>query len=121
MKKEEADQLKKLIDSFTESSAEVVEEAPQVDEPRKAITEDELKLAFRNDVPEGFTVGKADVVRSSITGDRVFLRFDGERRWIPDLDTLTAFGWDLGDVQDIAEEEMKELKEGFGLLQSSLW
>jgi hypothetical protein len=129
MLRSEAEELKKLIDSFVveveaEPLAEVEEgevvEELEVKEPVE-LTEDQLKKAFRHQVPTDFDPSKVEMVRSPMTGDRVFLKYDNERRWVPDLETLEAFGFELGDVKDVTDDELRELKEGFGLLSKKLW
>jgi len=123
----EAGELKKLIDSFVESPCEtaILKEAEKLkEEPAKepvAITKDEENQLFRSMVPEGFDWKDAKPVRSPLTQDRVFLQFGKERRWIPDLETLQRIGYGLADVQDIDDEQMRELKEGFGLLSVKIW
>lgn len=135
MLRKEAEELKKLIDSFVVDEPEAaplpeVEEGeviPEVEpvetvEPEPVeLTESEIKKMFRQMVPEGFDPAKVEVVRSSKTGDRVFLKFGGERRWIPDLETLEKLGYNLGDVKNVPDEEMATLREGFGLLSVKLW
>jgi len=132
MKKLEAEELKKLIDSFVEEDSppkgtgklpgleegEVI--APPI-EPVKELTEEEIKKMFRGSVPEGFDQTKAEAVRSPLTGDRVFLKFGEERRWIPDTETLDKLGITMGDVKNITDDEMRALKEGFGLFSAKLW
>lgn len=123
MKKEEAKLLKELIDSFPLDEETLQTPQPEPSEPKEKveITKEELNKLFRGLLPEGFDLSKSEPVRSPISGDKVFLRFDGERRWIPDLDTLEKLGWDLGDVKEITDEEIKKLKDGFALLSVKLW
>lgn len=123
MKKEEAKLLKELIDSFPPDEETPQTPQPEPSEPKEKveITKEELNKLFRGLLPEGFDLSKSEPVRSPISGDKVFLRFDGERRWIPDLDTLEKLGWDLGDVKEITDEEIKKLKDGFALLSVKLW
>jgi len=85
------------------------------------LTDDQIKKLFRNQVPENFDISKVGAVRSPMTGDRVFLKYENEKRWIPDLETLERLGMTLADVKDITDAEMREIKEGFGLLSSKLW
>ena len=127
MLRQEADELKKLIDSFVvEVEVEPLKEVeegeivPEAKEPVE-LTEEQLKKAFRNQVPEDFNPSKVEMVRSPMTGDRVFLKYEDERRWVPDLETLEAFGFNLGDVKELKDDELRELKEGFGLLSKKLW
>ncbi len=129
MKKEEAEQFKKLIDSFIDSFVEIGEgeavlPVPSDDEnPKEKVefSEADLKKLFRNLVPEGFDLEKAEAIRSPKTLDRVFLKFDNEKRWIPDPETLEKLGFTLADVKEIPDEEMKNIKEGFGLFSVKLW
>ena len=116
----EAEELKKLIDSFTGLEAPPESVVEPAKEP-VAITKDEENQLFRSMVPEGFDWKDAKPVRSPLTQDRVFLQFGKERRWIPDLETLQRIGYGLADVQDIDDEQMRELKEGFGLLSVKIW
>jgi hypothetical protein len=123
---QEASELKNLIDSFTVSEEPVmpeIEEGEVIPEekPPVELTEAEVKKMFRQMVPEGFTPEGVEVVRSPKTGDRVFMKFGNERRWIPDLETLQKLGYQLKDVKDIPDDEMAVLKEGFGLLSTKLW
>jgi len=128
MKPDEMKQLVSLINTF-EVEEDVVGDAVDlpiiegelVEEEKSFIDEAKTKKMFRGNTPEGFDWNEADVVRSPATGDRVFLKYGNEKRWIPDLETLTAIGWDLGMVKGITDDEMKELKEGYGILASRLW
>jgi hypothetical protein len=131
MLRNEAEELKKLIDSFVveveaepltevEEGEVVPEDVVEVKEPVE-LTEQQLKQAFRHQVPENFDPKKVEMVRSPMTGDRVFLKYEDERRWIPDLETLEAFGFNLSDVKEKKDDEMRALKEGFGLLSKKLW
>lgn len=137
MLREEADELIKVINSFVEPvtgmtgtpGPELVEPMPEVgegeviseDKAPVELTETELRKAFRNQVPEGFDPAKVEMVRSPKTGDRVFLKYEDERRWVPDLPTLEAFGFGLEDVKEIKDEELEALKEGYGILTKKLW
>jgi hypothetical protein len=131
MLRSEADELIKVINSFVvEVEAEPLTEVDEggavtlmVDESSEPVelTEEELRKAFRHQVPENFDPSKVEMVRSPMTGDRVFLKYVNERRWIPDLETLEAFGFTLEDVKEIKDDELRELKEGFGLLSKRLW
>ena len=130
---EEAEVLKKMIDSLVEGKdVEVIEEAEIVsapddikgdafDMPEKELSTEETKKLFRQSVPEDFNWKEAEVVRSPITGDRVFLRFRNEKRWIPDLQTLEKMGFDLSDVKDITDDEMRIIPEKMGLLTVERW
>lgn len=124
----EADELKRLIDSMT--APEVVGDAvdlPEIAEGETIteapveITEAEIKKMFRGQVPEGFNPAGVELVRSPKTGDRVFMKYGEERRWIPDPDTIEKLGYTMGDIKEITDDEMAELKEGFGLLSAKLW
>jgi len=133
MLRKEADELVKLIESFVEvEPSQAPVQAPELGEIEEGevvpeevapveLTEDQLKKAFRHQVPEDFDPAKVEMVRSPMTGDRVFLKYEDERRWVPDLETLEAFGFNLSDVKDLKDEELRELKEGFGLLSKRLW
>jgi hypothetical protein len=144
MLRKEADELKKLIDSFVEESSttttnsnvesvKYVDELPEISEGEvippeidpipqpKQITELELKKMFRNQVPENFDPNKVELVRSPMTGDRVFMKYDGTRRWMPDPETMEKLGFTMGDVRETTDEEVKELTEKFGLLSAKLW
>jgi hypothetical protein len=120
MKAEEAQQLVDLINTLVDDA--VIEEAQIVEEPKEVgLSEEETNKLFRRSVPEGFSWENARPARAAITGDRVFLIFGEERRWIPDLETLQKMGWDLGDVENIPDDEIRKLKEGFGLFSCKLW
>jgi len=125
MNQAEATELKKLIDSFVVEEGEptpVVEVIDgEVEKPKVELTEEELNKLFRRSIPEGFKLADADAVRGQTTGDKVFLRFNGEKRWVPDLETLEKLGFNLADVKNLTDEEVKELKEGFGLFSAKLW
>ena len=123
MKADEARELVNLINAMIEENSEVIEEAEVVEEPVEKVYPDEAKTKkmFRGQIPEGFDWAEASVVRSPMTGDRVFLKYGDEKRWIPDLETLTAIGWDLGGVEGIEDEQMKGLKEAYGVLAARLW
>lgn len=120
MKKSEAEEIKKLIDSFVEEEA-TYEEVTEVKKEPITFTEDELQKLFRKDVPAGFDLSKAEVINGKATGDRVFLKFGNERRHIPDPETLERLGFTFADVKQASDEEMREMKEGFGLLSVKLW
>jgi len=129
MKRSEVEQIVSLLNSMidetgleideviTPATMDVLEESYAWVEP----DENKTKKMFRQAVPEGFDWAKVEVVRSPITGDRVFMKFGDEKRWIPDLETLEAMGHDLGTVKDISDEDMRGLKEKYGLLSAKLW
>ena len=125
MNQREADELKKLIDSFVEDKPQKVDEGKEDFEPEEKkevlLTAEEEKQLFRNMIPDNFNWEEVTLIRSPLTQDRVFLKFGGERRWIPDLETLEKMGFTLNDVENIEDDEMRKLKEGLGLLSEKLW
>ena len=126
MKREEIEKLVNFINTMIDENGieegEIIEEsAPPESVPTVELTEEQIKKLFRNQVPENFDISKIGAVRSPMTGDRVFLKYGDEKRWVPDLDTLERLGITLADVKDITDSEMREIKEGFGLLSSKLW
>jgi len=133
MNLEEADILKKMIDSLVEGKEVEVVEEPEIvsapddikgdafDMPETEISEEETKKLFRQSVPEDFNWKEAEPVRSPITGDRVFLKFRNEKRWVPDLQTLEKMGFDLSDVKDLTDDEMRTIPEKMGLLTVERW
>lgn len=126
MKREEIEKLVNFIntmideDGITEPQLSEIEEGEVIKE-LPDLTPEQLKKLFRNQVPENFDISRISAVRSPMTGDRVFLKYGDEKRWIPDLGTLERLGMNLGDVKDMTDEEMRGIKEGFGLLSSKLW
>jgi hypothetical protein len=122
MNLEEADILKKMIDSLVEGKeVEVIEEITETKTEQSALSEEETKKLFRQSVPEDFNWKEAEPVRSPITGDRVFLKFRNEKRWVPDLQTLEKMGFDLSDVKDLTDDEMRIIPEKMGLLTVERW
>ncbi len=127
MNRNEADELKKLIDSFVTvdeiMTGETITITGLSEEPKpvKRPTEEELKKMFRGNVPEGFSFDTARVIRFPLSGDRVFLEFGGEKRWIPDPETLDRLGFKIEDAVEITDEEAKDLKEGYQLFPAKLW
>lgn len=122
MKVEEAEVLKKMIDSLVEGKdVEIVEETAETTTEQSALSEEETIKLLRQNVPEDFNWKEAEVVRSPITGDRVFLRFRNEKRWVPDLQTLEKMGFDLSDVKDLTDYEMRRIPEKMGLLTVERW
>lgn len=122
MKKQEAEELKKIIDSFVESEKginSVVEETEI--KPEIVLTEEELNKLFRREVPEGFNLKETKIVRSKSTGDRVFLIFREKKYWIPDIETLEKIGFNLGDVEEVSDEEIKKYSEGYAFFSVKLW
>jgi hypothetical protein len=120
MKQTEADELKKLIDSFVEFDIQEVKVEEVTKEPIE-LSPENLMALFRNEIPEGFDINNAKFIRSPKSGDRGFLVHGEERRWIPDLETLEAIGYGLDDIKDVTDEELDRYKERFGLLTSKLW
>lgn len=127
MKSQEAEELKRLIDSFVEDDTQPVPPEELGEEMLQDIitafdlSGDEQNKLFRGDVPSDGDY-EYRFVRSGMMGDRVFMEINGnERRWVPDLETLERLGGHLNEVVDITDEEMAELKEGFGLLSVKRW
>jgi hypothetical protein len=121
MTQEEVQRIVDLLNTMIDEEA--TEEVTEAEVVKEFVYPDEekTKKMFRNQVPEEFKWEEVEVVRSPITGDRVFMLFNGEKRWIPDLGTLEAMGWELSDVKNISDDEMRTLSEKYGILASRLW
>ena len=122
MNRKEANEVITLINTFVDDYDEnVSSETEALKEPKVELTKEELKKLFRNKVPEGFSFDKADLVRNSTTGDKVWLRFNETKRWIPDLPTLEKMGYGLSDVKEISDEDIKGLKEEQSIFPKRIW
>ena len=58
---------------------------------------------------------KGYTLRSTETGDKVFLVKDGKRHWIMNPQTLERLGFNLGDEKHVSYNELSEFEEGKAL------